>query len=197
LLSPRRKGRHTNDKQADCVICCINPLFSVIARSCLMSPKASNREKQGDDSLETGGVRGSRSRPASDHFWIRWRREGRFAVGRDEELTPAAIRCSATASRLNMIERIMLLGSEQPETGAGLLGAPHRRLGVGRSSADYPAVKPRPVTPHVPKPVRPAICEKEIGDVRLAGAARGERFGLFGAPAARAGWSRARAIKST
>jgi len=35
-------------------------------------------------------------------------------------------------------------------TGAGLLGAPLRRLGAGRSSADCPAVKPRPVIPHGP-----------------------------------------------
>src|ERR1019366_8954650 len=38
-------------------------------------------------------------------------------------------------------------------TGAGLLGAPqHRRLGAGQSSADCPAVKPRPVTPNGPTP---------------------------------------------
>src|SRR6266851_5098839 len=37
-------------------------------------------------------------------------------------------------------------------TGAGLLGAPHRRLGAGRSSVDYPAVKPHPLTPHGPPP---------------------------------------------
>src|ERR1700730_19297847 len=36
-------------------------------------------------------------------------------------------------------------------TGAGLLGALHRRLGPGRSSAEYPA-EPHPVTPHVPTP---------------------------------------------
>ena len=37
-------------------------------------------------------------------------------------------------------------------TGAGLLGAPLRRLGAGRSSADCPAVEPHPLTPHGPPP---------------------------------------------
>src|ERR1700674_1909918 len=36
-------------------------------------------------------------------------------------------------------------------TGAGLLGAPHRRLRAGRSSGEYPA-ELHPVTPHVPTP---------------------------------------------
>ena len=76
----------------------------------MMSPKESNREKTGRRLF------GNRGRPLfpflpgfGSFLGIRWRREGRFAVGRDEELTPAGIRCSATASRLNMIERIMLL----------------------------------------------------------------------------------------
>ena len=34
--------------------------------------KANNREKQGDDYLETGGVRFMPSCPASDHFCSRW-----------------------------------------------------------------------------------------------------------------------------
>ena len=37
-----------------------------------------------DEVYETGGVRCSRSCPALDHLWIRWRRQGRFAVARHD-----------------------------------------------------------------------------------------------------------------
>ena len=91
---------------------------------------------------------------------------GRFAVGRHQSTVNAnpgrqpASDVSANAHsrpaqydlRSAARERsgITLLALSR-RTGAGRLGAPHRRLVARRSSDDYPA-EPRPVAPHVPTP---------------------------------------------
>ena len=46
-----------------------------------------------------GGVRCSRSCPASDHLWIRWRRQGRFAVGRHDAKANGSVPLGAPAAR--------------------------------------------------------------------------------------------------
>jgi chromosome segregation ATPase len=57
--------------------------------ACTMPPRRTVKHRWAKPTLwKQGAFRCSRSCPASDHLWIRWRREGRFAVGRHEELIP-------------------------------------------------------------------------------------------------------------